>query len=157
VADLVAEEILRGEGHNAELLADAIGNRILWEEVSTTGFASTGIVNICDHELYTEDVEEAWLYLKTIWSYTTLAINLNICLFTDIAIIGIDQQGAADFTIMQIMVKANCGRKSRTLSAYVIHSTAPELYKGDFNFSLLSSCRNTSSGSVISASASTVL
>lgn len=75
-ADLVAEEILRGESHNAELLADAIGNRILWEEVSTTDFASTGIVNICDHGLYTEDVEEAWLHLMTIRSYTTLARNL---------------------------------------------------------------------------------
>lgn len=58
-------------------------------------------MNICDYELYTEDVEEAWLSLKTMWSYTTLATNVNICLFTDIAIIGIEEQGAADFTIMQ--------------------------------------------------------
>lgn len=67
MAGLVAEEILRDETDDAEIIADSVSVRILLGYASASDLLMMGIKNIDDLELNYEEVEQALRYLKEKW------------------------------------------------------------------------------------------
>lgn len=67
MAGLVAEEILRDETDEAEIIADRISVRILLGYASASDLLMMGITNIDDLELNYEEVVQALRYLKEEW------------------------------------------------------------------------------------------
>lgn len=67
MAGLVAEEILRGETNDPEVITQDICVRIWMGEASASDMESMNITDTDDFELNSDEVTQAWRYLLEDW------------------------------------------------------------------------------------------